>query len=93
MKKEHLVFLLFALFVWSSRDHLPPEFQFWKKSHSFVRVVNHSGQDLSDVTLVIWSAPNSLGVIKKDKSRELSVKRLRDHTDVIIRFKYGNELI
>ena len=93
MKKEYLVFVLFILFVWSSRDKLPTEFQFWKKSSAGVTVQNNSGQDVTDVSLVVYSIPKSLGTIKKDASKTLAVKRLRDHSDVIIRFKYGNDMI
>jgi len=93
MKKEYLVFVLFILFVWSSRDKLPTEFQFWKKSSAGVTVQNNSGQDVTDVSLVVYSIPKPLGTIKKDASKTLAVKRLRDHSDVIIRFKYGNDMI
>jgi len=93
MKKEYLVFVLFILFVWSSRDKLPTEFQFWKKSSAGITVQNNSGQDVTDVSLVVYSIPKPLGTIKKDASKTLAVKRLRDHSDVIIRFKYGNDMI
>lgn len=93
MKKEYLVFVLFILFVWSSRDKLPTEFQFWKKSSAGVTVQNNSGQDVTDVSLVVYSVPKPMGTIKKDASKTLAVKRLRDHSDVIIRFKYGNDMI
>jgi hypothetical protein len=93
MKKEYLVLVLFVLFVWSSRDKLPAEFQFWKKSSAGITVQNKSGQDVTDVSLVVYSIPKSLGAIKKDGSKTLAVKRLRDHSDVIIRFKYGNDMI
>lgn len=91
--KEYLVLALFVLFVWSSRDKLPAEFQFWKKSNAAIKVLNNSGQDLSDVALVVYSTPRALGNIKKDASKELSVKRLRDHSDVVIRFKHGGDVI
>ena len=93
MKKEHLIFALFLLFVWSSRDKLPTEFQFWKKSSAGITVQNSSGQDVTDVLLVVYSTPNSMGTIKKDTSKTLAVKRLRDHSDVVIRFKYGGDMI
>ena len=93
MKKEYLVFVLFILFVWSSRDKLPTEFQFWKKSSAGITVQNNSGKDVTDVSLVVYSIPKPLGTIKKDASKTLAVKRLRDHSDVIIRFKYGNDMI
>ena len=93
MKKEYLVFALFILFVWSSRDKLPTEFQFWKKSSAGITVQNNSGQDVTDVSLVVYSIPKALGTIKKDTSKTLAVKRLRDHSDVVIRFTYGNDTI
>ncbi|MEK6548909.1 MAG: hypothetical protein AABZ51_02310 [Nitrospirota bacterium] len=93
MKKEYLVLVLFVLFVWSSRDKLPTEFQFWKKSSAGITVQNKSGQDITDVSLVVYSTHNSLGAIKKDTSRTLAVKRLRDYSDVVIRFKYGGDII
>jgi hypothetical protein len=93
MKKEHLIFALFLLFVWSSRDKLPTDFQFWKKSSAGITVQNNSGQDVTDVSLVVYSIPKPLGTIKKDTSKVVAVKRLRDHSDVIIRFKYGNDMV
>jgi hypothetical protein len=93
MKKEHLIFALFLLFVWSSRDKLPAEFQFWKKSSAGITVQNNSGQDVTDVSLVVYSIPKPLGTIKKDTSKTVAVKRLRDHSDVVIRFKYGGDTI
>ena len=93
MKKEYLVLVLFVLFVWSSRDKLPTEFQFWKKSSAGITVQNNSGQDVTDVSLVVYSTPHTLGTIKKDKSKTLAVKRLRDYSDVVIRFKYGADTI
>ena len=93
MKKEYLVFALFILFVWSSRDKLPADFQFWKKSSAGITVQNKSGQDVADVALVVYSIPKAMGPLKKDESKTLAVKRLRDHSDVIIRFRYGNDMI
>jgi hypothetical protein len=93
MKKEYLILALFVLFVWSSRDKLPTEFQFWKTSSAGITVQNNSGQDVTDVSLVVYSIPQPLGTIKKDTSKTLAVKRLRDHSDVIIRFKYGGNMV
>ncbi|HZC68388.1 MAG TPA: hypothetical protein VE201_07220 [Nitrospirales bacterium] len=91
MKKEYLIFALVVLFVWASRNNIPPRFQFWKTTSTMITVQNNSGQDLSDVTLVVWSEPHSLGNIRKDRARSLNTPRLRDTTDVIIKFKYGAE--
>jgi len=93
MKKEHLILALFVLFVWSSRDKLPTELQFWKKSTAGITVQNNSGQDLTDVALVVYSTPNPMGTIRKEKSKTLKPKRLRDHSDVVIRFKYGGDMV
>ena len=93
MKKEYLIFALFALFVWAARDNIPPQFQFWKSTKTMISVQNNSGQDLSDVTVVVWSKPHSLGTIKKDKIKTFNTSRLRDITDVIIKFKYRSETV
>ncbi len=93
MKKEHLILALFVLFVWASRDKLPTELQFWKKSTAGITVQNNSDQDLTDVILVVYSTPNPLGTIRKDKSRTLTPKRLRDHSDVVIQFRYGGDIV
>jgi protoheme ferro-lyase len=93
MKKEYLLLAMFALFVWASRDKIPAEYQFWKKYNTDITVQNNSGQDLTDVVVVVWSDSHPLGTIKKDKSKRLKVRRVRDHTDVFVRFKYGTESI
>jgi len=43
------------------------------------------------VTPVICSAPHALGDINKDSVKALKTPRLRDITDVIIRFKFASE--
>ncbi|TLY22938.1 MAG: hypothetical protein E6K68_01720 [Nitrospirae bacterium] len=91
MKREYLIIALVVLFVWANRDNIPPRFQFWKIYNTTITVQNGSGQDISDVTLVVWSAPHALGDIKKDSVKELKTPRLRDITDVIIRFKFASE--
>jgi len=93
MKKEHLIFALFLLFVWSSRDKLPADFQFWKKSSAGITIQNNSGQDVTDVSLVVYSIPKPLGTISKGTSKTVAVKRIRDYSDVVIRFKYGSEMV
>ena|SRR5713226_8637319 len=93
MKKEYLVYALFVLFVWASRDKIPPQFQFWKTHNTVITVQNSSGQDLSDVTVVVWSVPHSLRTIKKDRTKNLNTPRLRDTTDVVIKFKHGSEAV
>ena len=93
MKKEYWIITLFVLFVWASRDKIPPQFQFWKTTHTMITVRNNSDQNLSDVTLVVWSEPHPLGAIAKDSAKNLNAPRLRDTTDVIVKFKYGGETV
>jgi hypothetical protein len=91
--KEFLMLLLLALFVWSNRDRVPPEYQFWRNNQSWVKVQNSSDQDLTDVSVVVWGSPQKLGTIKKGQSRALKSYRKHDVTEVVIRFHYGNEQI
>jgi hypothetical protein len=91
MKKEYVIFALVVLLVWASRNSIPPRFQFWTTTNTMITVQNNSGQDLSDVTLVVWSESHPLGTIRKDAAKNLNTPRLRDTTDVIIKFKYGSE--
>ena len=93
MKKEHLILVLFALFVWTSRDNIPAEYQFWRSNATQIKVENNSDQDISNVSVVVWSIPHSLGTIKKGNTQELKISRKRDVTDVVLRFRYGNEMI
>jgi len=93
MKKEHLILALFALFVWSSLGKIPAEFQFWKQNDTQIKVENNSDQDISNVSVVVWSVPHTLGTIGKGNAQELKIGRKRDVTDVVIRFRYGNEMI
>jgi hypothetical protein len=91
MKKEYLIFALVVFLVWGSRNSIPPRFQFWTTTDTMITVQNNSGQDLSDVTLVVWSVPHPLGTLGKDVIKDFKTPRLRDTTDVIIKFKYGSE--
>jgi hypothetical protein len=91
MKKEYLIFALVVFLVWASRNSIPPRFQFWTTTDTMITVQNNSGQDLSDVTLVVWSESHPLGTIRKNATKNLKTPRLRDTTDVIIKFKYGSE--
>lgn len=93
MKKEYLIFALFALFVWSSLNNIPAEYQFWKQNATQIRVENNSDQDVSNVSVVVWSVPYTLGTIRKGNAQELKIGRKRDVTDVVLRFRYGNEMI
>lgn len=91
--KEILLYLLLALFAWSNRDRLPPEYQFWRHNETSVKVMNNSDQDLTDVAVVVWSTSHKIGTIKKGVSYELTPRRQRDLSEVVVRFRYGNELI
>jgi len=91
MKKEYLIFALLVFFVWVGRSNIPPRFQFWKTTDTMITVQNNSGQDLSDVTLVLWSVQHPLGTIRKDAAKNLKTPRLSDTTTVIIKFRYGPE--
>lgn len=93
MKKEYLIFAVVVFLVWASRNSIPPRFQFWTTTNTMITVQNNSGQDLSDVTLVVWSEAHPLGTIRKDAAKNLNTPRLRDSTDVIIKFKYGSESV
>jgi hypothetical protein len=93
MRTQYLLVALFVLFVWASRDKLSPQFQFWKKYATNITVQNHSDKDLSGVTVVVWSTPHHLGTITKGQTKTLDVLRLRDITDVIIKFMYGSEAL
>lgn len=90
---EILLYVLLALFAWSNRDRIPPEYQFWHHNQTSITVQNSSDQDLREVSLVVWGTAHQLGVIKKGASQELKTHRQRDITEVVIRFRYGNELI
>ena len=91
MKKEYLIFAVVVFLVWASRNSIPPRFQFWTTTNTMITVQNNSGQDLLDVTLVVWSESHPLGTIRKNATKNLKTPRLRDTTDVIITFKYGSE--
>jgi len=91
MRTQYLLVALFVLFVWASRDKIPPQFQFWKTFRTMITVQNNSDHDLSDVTLVVWSAPHHLGALTRGSSKSITTPRLRDVTDVIIRFKYASD--
>ena len=91
MRKEYLILAVFVLFVWAVRDKVPPQLQFWKTFTTMITVQNNSDHDLSDVTLIVWSAPHSLGALTRGSSKSITTPRLRDVTDVIIRFKYASE--
>ena len=103
MKKEYLIFVLVVFLVWVSRNSIPPRFQFWTTTDTHITVqnnldknlswdiMNNSGKDLSDVILVVWSESHPLGTIRKNATKNLKTPRLRDTTDVIIKFKYESE--
>jgi hypothetical protein len=91
MSKNYLLVILLVLFAWSSLDKLPPEYQFWKKNQTWIKVQNNSDQDLKNVSVGVWSQQHQLGTIKPGMSRELMVARRRDVSPVLLRFHYGSE--
>ena len=93
MKKEYLIYALIALVLWFARDYIPTQFQFWKNNNTMISVQNNSGQDLSDVAVVVWSKPHSLGTIAKGTAKSFNTYRPLDITDVFIKFKYGSETV
>ena len=90
---EILLYVLLVLFAWSNRDRIPPEYQFWRHNQTSITVMNSSDQDLRDVSLMVWGAPHKLGTIRKGQSQELKTHRQHDMTEVVIEFRYGNEMI
>lgn len=90
---EILLYLLLALFVWSNRDRVPPEYQFWRNNQTWVKIQNSSDQDLGEVSVVVWGSPHKLGTIPKGGFREVRSYRKHDATEVVIRFRYGNEQV
>ena len=90
---EILLYVLLVLFAWSNRDRIPPEYQFWRDNQTSITVINSSDQDLRDVSLMVWGAPHKLGTIRKGASQELKTHRQHDMTEVVIEFRYGNEVI
>src|SRR5437899_12314748 len=52
---------------------------------------SNSDHDISVVTRSVWAAPHSLGAVTRGSSKSITAPRLRDVTDVIIRFKYASE--
>src|SRR5437899_12752712 len=93
MTTQYLILAGFVLFVWAVRDKVTPQFQFWKKFATNITVQNHSDKDLSGVTVVVWSTPHYLGTLLKGQNKNVDVPRLRDVTDVIIKFKYAEETV
>ena len=91
--KEWLLVICVLLILWSNLDQLPPKYQFWRQSETLILVVNQSDRDITGTRLVVWSKPHPLGDIKKGRSKEFRVTRQRDVTEVVFRFKYGDEVI
>jgi protoheme ferro-lyase len=91
--KGALVAALLILVVWMNRDQIPEEFQFWSKKDTVIAVRNTSDRDINDVVVVVWSKEHPLGTISKGSTREVKTSRPRDTTEVILRFRYGPELI
>jgi hypothetical protein len=88
-----VIIVLLGLLVWSNRDRIPLEYQFWRHAETVITIKNNSDQDIKDVVVIIWSTPHQLGSIPKGKSEDLTLLRMRDSTEVVVRFRYGTELI
>jgi hypothetical protein len=54
---------------------------------------NNSDQDIQNVVVVVWSLPHQIGSIPKGKSREFKARRSGEQTDVLVRFRYGADVI
>src|SRR2546423_243999 len=91
--KGFLIAVLLGLVIWSNRDRVPVEYQFWKSDDTFITVQNNSDQEIKDIVVLAWSTPYSVGNLPKGKFTDLKLKRLRDNTEVVIRFRYGPETI
>jgi hypothetical protein len=91
--KGAVVAVLLVLLVWMNRDQIPTEFQFWSKKETVITVRNNSDRAINDVVLVVWSKEHPLGTIPKGTSRDVKTSRPRDTTEVILKFRYGPELI
>ena len=92
--KEYVLALLVLIVVWVNKDHIVPvKYQFWATQDSHLRVYNNSDKDIGDVVVYVWAKPHSLGTVKKGESAEVTAKRSRDLTEVVIVFKYGNERV
>jgi len=92
--KEYLLALLVLIVVWVNKDHIVPvKYQLWSTQISNLRVYNNSDKDINDVVVHVWAKPQSLGTIKKGEARTITVPRSRDMTEVVMVFKYGNEIV
>jgi hypothetical protein len=91
--KGFLIVALLGLLAWSNRDRIPLEYQFWRHAETLITIQNNSDQDIKDVVVIVWSTPHELGSIPKGKVEDLRLLRIRDSTEVVVRFRYGAELI
>jgi hypothetical protein len=93
MSKNYLWIILLLLFGWLSLDRLPTEYQFWKDKQAWIKVQNISDKDIKDVSVRVWSQPHQLGTINQDMTRELTINRRSEISDVVLRFRYGSAVI
>jgi protoheme ferro-lyase len=84
---------LLGLLLWSNRDRIPIEYQFWQKAETVISVKNNSDRDIHDVMVAVWSKEHPVGTIAKGQDQVVKAGRLRDTTEVVLRFRYGPELI
>lgn len=91
--KFFVITALLGLLAWSNLDLIPLDYQFWKKSETTIVLQNNSDQDVQNVVVVVWSLPHQIGIIPKGKSREFKARRSGEETDVLVRFRYGSDVI
>ena len=91
--KFFVITALLGLLAWSNLDLIPLDYQFWKKSETTIVLQNNSDQDVQNVVVVVWSLPHQIGNIPKGKSREFKARRSGEETDVLVRFRYGSDVI
>lgn len=91
--KGLIIIVLLGLLVWSNRERIPLEYQFWRHAETLITIQNNSDRDIKDVVVIVWSTPHELGTIPKGRFQDLRLLRIRDSTEVVVRFRYGMELI
>ena len=89
--KGIVIVVLLGVLVWTNRDQIPTEYQFWKKAETVIVVRNNADRDINDVVVVVWSKEHPLGTIPKGQAREIKAFREGDATEVVLKLRYGSE--